>query len=111
MRNRKLLIAVSRYTVMDVLRTLEKQSGLLRLIVYLAQDGEKPLTEVLEETGIPVHQLYSSIEKAKAMGLIESRIDNDGYPARNLIFCTLKGRKVARKLREIIQIVDSGRTD
>ena len=100
-----------RCTAMDVLRTLEKQSGLLRLIVYLAQDGEKPLTEVLEETEIPVHQLYSSIEKAKAMGLVGSRIDSEGYPARNLIFCTPKGRKVARKLQEIIQIVDSGRTD
>ena len=104
-------MAAFRYTVMDVLRTLEKQSGLLRLIVYLAQDGEKPLTEVLEETEIPVHQLYSSIEKARTMGLVGNRIDNDSYPARNLIFCTLKGRKVARKLREIIQIVDSGRPD
>ena len=92
---------------MDVLRTLEKRSGLLRLIVYLAQDGEKPLTEVLKETEIPVHQLYSSIEKAKEMGLVDSRIDNDSYPARNLIFCTLKGRRVAKKLLEISKIVES----
>ena len=100
-------MAAFRYTAMDVLRILEKQSGLLRLIVYLAQDGEKPLTEVLEETKIPVHQLYSSIKKAMAMGLVDSRIDNDSYPARNLIFCTQKGRRVAKKLLEISKIVES----
>ena len=100
-------MAAFRYIAMDVLRTLEKQSGLLRLIVYLAQDGEKPLTEVLEETEIPVHQLYSSIEKAKTIGLVDSRIDSDTYPSKNLIFCTLKGRRVAKKLLEISKIVES----
>jgi DNA-binding MarR family transcriptional regulator len=101
-------MAVPGYIPMDVLRTLEKQSGLLRLIVYLAQDGEKPLTEILDETDIPVHQLYSSIEKGKAMDLIANRIENETYPPKNLVFCTTKGRKVARKLLEIKKIVESG---
>ena len=92
---------------MDVLRTLEKQSGLLRLIVHLAEDGERLLTTVLEDTDISVHQLYASIEKGKEMGLISSRIDRDAYPNRNILSCTAAGKKVAKKLKEIEGIITS----
>ena len=92
---------------MDVLRALERQSGLLRLIVHLAEDGERPLTTILEETDISVHQLYSSIKKGKEMGLVSSRIDRDAYPNRNILSCTAAGRKVAKKLKEIEGIIES----
>ena len=49
---------------MDQLRVLEKQSGFLRLIYYLGENGEKTITEIMEGADIPVHQLYASIEKA-----------------------------------------------
>jgi hypothetical protein len=29
----------------------------------------------LDETDIPVHQLYASIEKAKELGLVKTKID------------------------------------
>ena len=54
--------------LVDALKLIEKQSGFLRLISYLHTKGEKPITTIMEETGIPVHQLYSSIEKGKKMG-------------------------------------------
>lgn len=92
---------------MDVLRAMERQSGLLRLIVHLAGDGERPLTTILEETDISVHQLYSSIEKAREMGLVASRIDHGTYPNRNMISCTPAGKRVAGKLEEIVKIVSS----
>ena len=65
---------------MDPLKVLEKQSGFLRLLVYLSDKKEKALTEILEETDIPVHQLYSSIEKAKELGLVKMRIDVGNIP-------------------------------
>ena len=90
---------------MDPLKVLEKQSGFLRLLVYLSDRKEKTLTEILDETDIPVHQLYASIEKAKELGLVKTRIDKGRYPARNLVAITPKGKGVAMKLREILQLL------
>ena len=61
--------------MMDSLKVLEKQSGFLRLLVYLSYKKERALTEILDETDIPVHQLYASIEKAKELGLVKTKID------------------------------------
>ena len=76
------------------LKVLEKQSGFLRLMVYLSNKKEKALTEILYETDISVHQLYSSIEKGK-------------YPAGNLMRITEKGKKVAKKIGEILVLLDN----
>ncbi len=91
--------------MMDPLKVLEKQSGFLRLLVYLSDKKEKTLTETLDETDIPVHQLYSSIEKGKELNLVKTRMDRKKYPPRNLISITRKGRKIARKLNEIIELL------
>ena len=91
---------------MDPLKVLEKQSGFLRLLVYLLDKKEKALTEILDETDIPVHQLYSSIEKAKELDLVKTRIDSKKYPPRNLVSLTVKGRKFSKKLEELIKILD-----
>ena len=91
--------------MMDPLKVLEKQSGFLRLLVYLSNKKEKTLTEILDETDIPVHQLYASIEKAKELGLVKTRVGRGKYPPRNIIEITGKGKKVARKVEEIINIL------
>jgi len=90
---------------MDSLKVLEKQSGFLRLIHYLGENGEKPLTEILDETDIPVHQLYSSIEKAKELDLVKTRMDSKKYPPRNMVSLTAKGKKFSKKLDELIRIL------
>jgi DNA-binding MarR family transcriptional regulator len=90
---------------MDVLKVLEKQSGFLRLLVYLLENGEKQITDIINNAEIPVHQLYASIEKGKELGLINTRIDNSIYPARNLVYLTERGIKIAEKIKEIIEII------
>ena len=90
---------------MDSLKVLEKQSGFLRLLVYLSDKKEKALTAILDDTDIPVHQLYSSIEKAKELDLVKTRMDSKKYPSRNLISLTLKGKKFSGKLEELIRIL------
>lgn len=102
--NRKSLKLRCNITCVDPLKVLEKQSGILRLLVYLSEEEEKPLTEVRDETGIPIHQLYSSVEKAKELGLVNTRIDSTKYPAKNLIYATEKGKKVAKKLLDIREL-------
>ena len=47
---------------MGILRVLEKQSGLLRMLNYLLENGEQPVTKLIAESGIPSHQAHSSIE-------------------------------------------------
>ena len=91
---------------MDPLKVLEKQSGFLRLLVYLSDKKEKTVTEILDETDIPVHQLYSSIEKAKELDLVKTRMDSRKYPPKNMISLTAKGKKFSKKLEELIKILD-----
>ena len=91
---------------MDPLKVLEKQSGFLRLLVYLSGKKEKTLTEILDETNIPVHQLYASIEKAKELGLVKTRVDKGKYPPRNIIEITGKGKNVALKIGEILSLIE-----
>jgi len=86
---------------MDSLRILEKQSGFLRLIYYLGENGEKTITEIMEGADIPVHQLYASIEKALQLKLVKRRIDATRYPNRNMISLTRRGKELSRKLEEI----------
>ena len=91
---------------MDTLKVLEKQSGFLRLLVYLLDKKERALTEILDETDIPVHQLYSSIEKAKELNLVKTRMDSRKYPPRNLVSLTAKGKKFSEKLKELMKILE-----
>ncbi len=81
---------------------IEKQSGFLRLLLYLDEHGEQAITEILEGSGIPVHQLYASIEMAKNWKLVSSRIDKSSYPNRNLIGITEKGKIAAKKLKDLL---------
>ena len=84
---------------------IEKQSGFLRLLLYLDEHGEQSITEILGGSGIPVHQLYASIEMAKNWKLVFSRIDKSSYPNRNLIGITEKGKEAAEKLEEFLVTV------
>ena len=84
---------------------IEKQSGFLRLLLYLDEHGEQSITEILAGSCIPVHQLYASIEMAKNWKLVSSRFDKSSYPIRNLIGITEKGKKAAGKLIELVDII------
>ena len=91
---------------MDPLKVLEKQSGFLRLIHYLGENGEKPLTEIMDDAEISVHQLYASIEKGKELDLVKTRMDSKKYPPRNLVSLTAKGKKFSKKIEELMKILE-----
>ena len=84
---------------------IEKQSGFLRLLIYLDEHGEQAITEILDGSGIPVHQLYASIEMAKNWKLVSSRIDKSSYPNRNLVGITDKGRIATERLWEFLKSI------
>ena len=85
---------------------IEKQSGFLRLLLYLDEHGEQAITEILDGSGIPVHQLYASIEMAKSWKLVSSRIDKSSYPNRNLIGITEKGYTAVQKLKDFLKVFE-----
>jgi len=66
------------------------------------------LTTILEETEIPVHQLYRSIEKGKELKLITTGIDSSSYPNKNMVKLTEKGKKMGDKILEMLEILKSG---
>lgn len=45
------------------------------------------------------------LRSLKELGLVKTRIDKGRYPARNLVAITPKGKGVAMKLREILQLL------
>ena len=53
-----------------------------------------------------MHQLYASIEKAKELGLVKTRVDKGKYPPRNIIEITGKGKKVALKIGEVLNLIE-----
>ncbi|MEM3192343.1 MAG: hypothetical protein QW292_09680 [Candidatus Parvarchaeota archaeon] len=55
----------------------------------------------MDNAQIPVHQLNSSIEKVRELGLVKTRVGNRKYPPRNLLSLTPTGRKIAKKIKEI----------
>lgn len=71
-------------------------------------NGENALTTILEETEIPVHQLYRSIEKGKELKLITTGIDSSSYPNKNMVKLTEKGKKMGDKILEMLEILKSG---
>ena len=91
---------------MQKIRVFEKQSGLLRLIVFLDEQDEYLLSKIWTDAGISINQGYRSVEKAKQMGLIRQKVDASSYPPKNMISLTPKGKKVAELLKKIEGVLE-----
>ncbi|MEM3191829.1 MAG: winged helix-turn-helix transcriptional regulator [Candidatus Parvarchaeota archaeon] len=89
----------------DHLRVLEGQAGNLRVIIFLLEHGETNFQGIVEGLPLTGRSMYSVVEKLSGLGLIKTRIDKSKYPPRNMISLTDKGKKVAKKLKEIEEIL------
>ena len=83
------------------IRVLEKQSGLIRLLIFLLDHQPINVQSVIESTDIYPNIMYASLRKSKNLGLITSRTDSKSYPPKNMISLTDRGKKVAKHLKEI----------
>jgi len=88
------------------IRVFEKQSGLIRLLIYLVDHEPINIQSVIENTDIYPNIMYASLQKAKKLSLISTKSDRSTYPPRNMISLTDKGRKVAEKLKEIEEVLE-----
>ncbi len=90
---------------MHPIKALETQSGAMRLLIYLS-DSPSYVTKILHETDIPNSVLFRAIDLLEEMKLIKKNIDSSTFPKRNIISLTDKGKKVAKHLKEIEEILE-----
>jgi len=89
-----------------MIKDLEGQKGILRVLILLKDKGEINYYSIIEESDLHDRVLRLSLEKLKELRLIEARLDNSTYPHHNMISLTDKGRKVAEKLKEIEKVLE-----
>ena len=87
------------------IRMFEKQSGLIRLLIYLNDNPPTNVQSIVYDSDIYPNIMYPSIWKVKELGLIKGEIDNSKYPLRTILSLTEKGKLVAQKLKEIEEIL------
>lgn len=85
---------------------LEKQSGILGLLLFLSDHDGHMLSDIWEDADIGINQGYKALEKTKELGLTTSKIESKRYPPRNFISLTDKGKKVAKLLKEIEGVLE-----
>ena len=88
------------------IRVFEKQSGLIRLLIYLVDHEPINVQSVIESTDIYPNIMYASLQKAKKLSPINTESYRSTYPPCNMISLTDKGRKVAEKLKEIEKLLE-----
>ncbi len=93
------------------IKILEKQSGLIRLLIYLNDNPPTNVQSIVDNSEIYPNIMYPSIRKAKELKLIKEEIDNSKYPPRTVLYLTERGKLVAQKLKEIEEILKSDRNE
>jgi len=95
------------YIVSDnPIKVFEKQSGLIRLLIYLVEHEPINVKSVIENTNIYPNIMYAFLQKVKKLSLISTKSDRSTYPPRNMIPFTDKGRKVAEYLKKIEVVLE-----
>jgi hypothetical protein len=90
------------YIVSDnPIKVFEKQSGLIRLLIYLVEHEPINVKSVIENTNIYSNIMYALLQKVKKRSLISTKSDHPTYLPLNMISFTDKGRKVAEYLKKI----------
>ena len=89
----------------EPIRIFEKQSGLIRTLIYLIDNSPINIQAIIDNTDIYPNIMYASLKKATDLGLIIQTVDTSKYPHKNMISLTEKGERVALKLKEIANIL------
>jgi len=74
------------------IKVFEKQSGLIRLLIYLVEHELINVKSVIENTNIYSNIMYAFLQKVKKLSLISTKYDRLTYPPCNMISFTDKGR-------------------
>ena len=95
------------YIVTDnPLKVFEKQSGLIRLLIYLVDHEPINVQSVIENIDIYPNIMYVFLQKAKKLSLISTKSDHSTYPPRNMISFTEKRSRVTEYLKKIEVVLE-----
>ena len=90
---------------------MDSQTGMMELLVHLLKYEKLNITKIVHHRGMNIHTAYNCIELGTELGFIEMREENPegkkrGFKSKNY-YLTDKGKKVAKKLKEIEEIVEA----
>ena len=74
---------------------LEKNSGILRILVILKEKGEINFQQFIDIYHLYPNSLYPAIQKAKDLDLIDVRLETASRPRKKMIKLTEKGERIA----------------
>lgn len=77
------------------IEALEKNSGILRILVILKEKGEINFQQFIDIYHLYPNSLYPAIQKAKDLDLIDVRLETTSRPRKKMIKLTEKGERIA----------------
>ena len=77
------------------IEALEKNSGILRILVILKEKGEINFQQFIDIYHLYPNSLYPAIQKAKDLDLIDVRLETASRPRKKMIKLTEKGERIA----------------
>ena len=92
---------------MSSVEDLEGQRGILRVLVVLVDEHEVSKSDLTFKTAIYTRPLNSSISKLGEMGLVNEKEDRTTYPVKHLVGLTWMGMEIAKRLKEVDEILKS----
>lgn len=86
---------------LEPIRTFEKQSGLSRLLIFLHIQGSCNISYMVDVTNIHPTAAYRAVKKATELKLISSDYTEENNFRVRRLQLTEKGRKIAKLLSEV----------
>ena len=80
---------------------LEKNSGILRILVILKEKGEINFQQFIDIYHLYPNSLYPAIQKAKDLDLIDVRLETASRPRKKIIKLTEKGERIAEYISRV----------
>jgi DNA-binding PadR family transcriptional regulator len=93
---------------LEPIRVIEKQSGLSRLLIYIyLQDSivSEGIISAFDRANIHPATGFPALKKAIALGLVTSDYDDSYSNRRRNVQLTEKGKRIAKLLKEINDIL------
>lgn len=88
-----------------LLEKLEGQKGILRLLVFVYDNGESNFQKIVDEGNLYDRVVRSSVAVLKEINLLTTRVDDSSYPRKNMVSLTERGETIAKKLKEIEKVL------
>lgn len=88
------------------IQSFERHAQMIRILLILESENKLNFQSFIDDKGVSSTTLYRTLAALKDLGLIATVIDKSGYPPQNVISLTDKGKKVAKHLKEIEEILE-----